>query len=375
MAQIDEIAHAQTQRAPLEAPWIAGAQNLLRNAVGLREGENLLIVEEPAGHDYYEARLGGIVAGIARDAGAKVTQREAPLAASPAAIDGGLLAAIETADHTIFFSRVGTTARFLKLPGPGSKTVVYIHDADTLGSPFGTTHHRFLEALHDRLVARIARAQSYRITTKHGTDLRMTLREGDVEVPQRLTPFTVRNFPVMIYPPISAQAAHGRLVLELALLPTSVNEYDDPVVLLPTPVTLEIADGEIAGFSGEASAVKAAANHIERVGNIAGHNRLKVNSWHTGINPSTRFEGKALANLAKWGSAAFGSPRYTHFHMVGSNPGEICGSIFDATVWFDDEPLWADGRFAFLQSDEIRALAAEFGADLDALQSPQPIGI
>ena len=40
--------------------------------------------------------------------------------------------------------------------------------------------------------------------------------------------------------------------------------------------------------------------------------------------------------------------------------GDIAISLFDATVAFDGEVLWRDGRFVFMDRPEIRALARDY---------------
>ena len=229
------------------------------------------------------------------------------------------------------------------------------------------------QSLHDLVVRRIERARSYRLTCPNGTDLSMALDPADVGQPAALTPFTVRNFPIMIFPPISSARANGRVVLTLALIPTSIHYYADAALPLESPLVLDIEYGRIAGFSGPQAG--AAERHFDRVAGLFGVDARVVNSWHTGINPATFFAGLAIDDLSRWGSVAFGSPRYTHFHMVGADPGEICGSLFDATIAFDDEVLWEAGRPTFLGRPEFAALIARYGLSSEALSEQQPIGV
>lgn len=53
---------------------------------------------------------------------------------------------------------------------------------------------------------------------------------------------------------------------------------------------------------------------------------------------------------------AFGSPRYTHIHAAGKDPGEISIQLFDTSIRFDDRLIWDRGRLDFFDSDELRAL-------------------
>lgn len=354
---------------------VAGIDNLLINCAGASVGERLLVVVEPNETEYYRDDLGARVAERARTLGLRVQVLAEPVASGPEHFPTSVLAAVEKADHSIFLSRLGSQARFLDLPGKGNKIATYTLDAESLGSPFGTLPYAFVEALHDMVVARIAAARSYAIRCANGTDLRMTIDDVAIADTPVLSPFKIKNFPVMIFPPVSSARMSGRLALTLALLPTSIHYYDDPVLQLASPLILDIEDGRITRFCGDPEQARRAEAHFDRVGVLVGGDSRSVNSWHTGINPATFFVGRAVDDLTRWGSVAFGSPRYTHFHMVGSDPGDICGSLFDATIAFDGEVLWDKGRFVFLERPEIRALIAEHGLPNSVFATLQPIGI
>lgn len=352
-----------------------GIRNILENCIGVRRSESLLIVAEPEANGHYRGNLGAAVSNAARARGIATTLIVADVSDGPEHYPANVLAAIGASDHTLFFSRLGSRARFIDLPGPGTKTVAYTLDAESLAAPFGSLPYRFVAELHDLVVARIGRARSYRLTCANGSDLTMALEPSDVGIPPALTPFKVRNFPVMIFPPISAARAEGRVALGLAILSTSIHDYPDPVLPLSSPLVLDIADGRIVAFGGDEAQAERASRHFERVAGLFGADPRAFNSWHTGINPTTFFRGRALDDLERWGDVAFGSPSYTHFHMVGQDPGEICGSLFNATIRFDDEVLWDRGRFAFLDHPDVQALAERHGVSSDLFAAQQPIGV
>lgn len=352
----------------------AGFENLLSNCAGVRTGQSLLVVVEPDDR-FYRDDVGQRLASFALQRGLHVTVVAQPLMNGPEQFPPLLLARIAKADHTVFFSRLGTQGRFLTFPGSGTKIVAYTLDATSLASPFASLPYAFLQAVHDRLVQKIAASSSYRITCPQGTDLRADLRHGISQQPDVLTPFTVRNFPLMIVPPISAHTLTGTLALSLAILSTSTHAYPDPILPLDSPLLLQIDQGRITGFGGQASQAARARQHFERVAKEVKGDPYSVNSWHTGFNPGTFFEGRAQDDLSRWGHVAFGSPRYTHFHMVGSDPGDVCGSLFDATISFDGELLWQDGRLAFLRSAEGEALARAHAVPLELLDLSPSIGL
>jgi hypothetical protein len=271
---------------------------------------------------------------------------------------------MQAVDHTIFFSRIGDQLRFRALPGPGSKTMTYTLDFAHLGDDFARIPFAFLEEIQRRVVARISRARRYSIECARGTSLTMAL---DNPVPSIKRPeaspirqFTLKNFPVMIFPPMVTRGLTGRLVLTQALTSTAINGYDDSVLRLTSPLTLDVRGGRIESFEGDPDLVARVERHFDRVGGIVGGDPRAIHSWHTGINPATFFSSPALFDIGRWGSVAFGSPRYTHFHMCGNDPGDICGQLFDATITFDDEVLWDRGHFAFLDRPDSRALMAQY---------------
>lgn len=356
---------------PPSATPEASLSNLLDNCLGLSRGETLLVVAEPD-QSFYRGRLPEIVATAAEARGARVTIRRVAPVAGPEVFPDWLKDEISGSDHTLFLARIGSTARFVALPGRGSKVVAYTLDEATFFSPFAALPYGFMQDLHDAIVARIVAARSYDLSCPNGTALRAELQPGGTG---KVIPFAVKNFPLMIVPPISAATASGRIALTLALLPTSTHVYDDAILPLASPLLLDIEHGRITRFGGEPEQAHRAAAQFERVGSLFGADPRQVGSWHTGINPGTFFAAPALFDLPRWGNAAFGSPRYTHFHMVGGDPGDICGSLFDATIRFDGEAIWQDGRLSFLDSPDGRALIARHGVDPAVLADIQPIGL
>jgi hypothetical protein len=72
----------------------------------------------------------------------------------------------------------------------------------------------------------------------------------------------------------------------------------------------------------------------------------------------------------------FASPRYLHFHTCGDYaPGEIAWSVIDTTVTLDGTPYWQDGRFVFLDREEVRALLADFPGCETAFEMRTDIGL
>jgi hypothetical protein len=117
-------------------------------------------------------------------------------------------------------------------------------------------------------------------------------------------------------------------------------------------------------FDGDRELIAQLRNQLERAASITGGDPYRLNSWHTGINPHTFFNGDPDEDLERWGTVAYGSPRYTHIHAAGHDPGDVSIQLFDASIRFGNETtrettwqtIWDKGRFIYLDSDEIRAL-------------------
>jgi hypothetical protein len=45
-----------------------------------------------------------------------------------------------------------------------------------------------------------------------------------------------------------------------------------------------------------------------------------------------------------------------HLHVTGKGPGDISIQLFDASIRLDNEALWDNGRFSYLDSNEVQAL-------------------
>ena len=352
----------------------AGARNLLLGCVSVRRGDSVLLIVESEGSNHYEPSVAPFIARQARDLGADVEIMAVAPAGGPEDVPPGMMAAIGAASHTVFLNRIGDQLRFAPLPGTGSKTMSYALDMGFLGSDFAVTPYAAWQKIHERLVVQLDAAQSYSIRCPRGTELSMTL-DGSHIGAKRRDDFTVKNFPLMIVPPIPAAGLSGRLVLSQALTSTYTHYYDDSVVPLASPLTLILDHGTIVRFEGESDLVARAEAQFARVGALFGGPEWAVNSWHAGINVFTYFPRAALSDIERWSCVAFGSPRYAHFHMCGRAPGDICGQIFDPTITFDDAVIWENGRAAFLTAGEKRLLVGQQGVSPDTLERLRDIGV
>lgn len=353
---------------------IAGAKNLFEECLRLSAGQDVLLIIEPPECRHYDAAMVPFVAEQAWGRGARVTTLAIHPDADLAALAPAFIAALAKADHTIFLNRIGDRVRFGGLACPGTKTMMHAPNLDYLGNAFARTSFKLLDALRTSLMQRISAATICSLRCPQGSDLEMWLHPEGEAMPQ-MTEFAVQNFPVMIIPPMPAASLSGRLMLTGALVSTNTDVYSERVLPLRTPLALLIERGRIRDFEGEAELVRRVRAHFERVGALGAGDPWSVNSWHTGINPNTYFRGRADADWERWDAVVFGSPRYTHFHMCGADPGLVCGQLFDATISFDGEAYWRNGEFCLLERPEIQALLERYPAAPELRGARRDIGI
>lgn len=357
-----------------------GAQNLLLGCVGLERGEELLLVREDIRLGFYDAAAGDAVAAEARRLGARVHSlwTAAPIA-GPEDFPEVVAGAMERADHTIFFSRIGDQVRFSSLPEGGSCTMTYVLDAEYLASDFCTLPHALMEEVLRRLEAELERAGRWRITCPLGTDVSGSLAppaSDGTDATDFTTDFTLKLFPLAIFRPLSCADMSGRVVLANWLMATGTHRYKPDYLPLEQPVTAVIEAGRIAGFEGDPASVARVRDHYAFVAETFAIDPAVVHSWHVGIHPKAYYAGAASDNVERWGNVTFASPRYLHFHTCGEYaPGEIAWSLIDPTVTLDGTPYWQDGRFVFLDRPEMRALLDDFPGCAQAFEMRRDIGL
>jgi len=333
-----------------------GARNLLQNCAGATAGDRVLLVGEQGARPFFDPRLCDDLAQVC----AALDIESRIVLAKPGAdanhFPSSVSEAMQATDITIFFSRLGDQIRFLDSPGTSRKIMCYTLERAHLESAFGCTDYHVMQRLHNHLLARIKQSTAYSIEAPNGTSLSAVVPNEIDSGQQAVTDFSLQLFPVMIFPPLHFHRLEGQLVLEHFLLSSSIRAYSDSVLRLPSPIKVTIEDSRMIAFDGDRQLIARLRSQLERAASITGGDPYRLNSWHTGINPHTFYHGNPNEDLERWGTVAYGSPRYTHIHAAGNDPGDVSIQLFDASIRFDNETIWDNGRFIYLDSDEIRAL-------------------
>ena len=330
-----------------------GVINLLVNCAATSPGDRVLLVGESGKEAYFDETLCALVATVANqlDFTTEIVIAEPVVDASQFPIH--VSERMQLADITIFFSRLGDQVRFTESPGTGKKIMTYALTEEYFRSPFSQIDHKSMQAMHDILVEKIESSSQYQITAPCGTALRGKIGTKFSPETSATTDFSVDIFPVMIFPPINIYSLNGELTLSNFLTSSSTRSYDNSVLYIDTPVTAIVEDSRMEDFTGDVKQIKKIKYQLENAAQITGGDPYRINSWHTGINPFSFYNENPHTNLERWGTAAFGSPRYTHFHASGHNPGDIAIQLFDASIQFNDEYYWDAGQFTFLRREEI----------------------
>lgn len=331
----------------------AGVRNLLFSCAQARPGDRILLVGETGEQPYFDPSLCDTVAAIAEGMGFHPTVLKAAPVATAAQFPAEIRSAMDDADRTIFFSRLGDQVRF-ELPRDKARAVMtYTLDQGYLAAPFAAADYAVMKRVHDALLDLILSAETYRLTGDCGTDLISEMAQGRDDA---LAEFALDLFPVMIFPPILCQNLRGTLAIRHFVTSSSTRAYADSTLVIQEPILCHVEGSRMVSFDGPPYAVAQLEQQLIRAAALTDGDPWRINSWHTGINPGTYFEGDPYADLELWGTVAYGSPRYTHMHVAGVDPGDAALHLMDLTIAFDDQVVWDRGRFVFLDRPEIQAL-------------------
>lgn len=350
----------------------SGATNLLENAVGAKSGESILILVEKEDYEFYDVDVLDYIVSAANLLGIDTIVYHVDLLDKLEELSASILRELEVAKYVLFLARLGDSIRFKET---GSKmTMCYAYTREILSSEFCTVPHDFMKKLYSLMSGDIARAKSWKLKTGDGFEL-----VGDIVVEDREPfekSFSVSQFPICTIPPVRAANATGEVEIAKWIVSTGNRLYEHDTLNIGESIVVSVKDGYITDFHGKRNAVDRIRAHYEYVGNLFSIDPYFIHSWHTGIHPKCSFLGEPESNLVMWGASVFANPRYTHFHTCGNYaPGEICLSVFDATIYFDNDIFWDKGHFLYLQRDSVVKLLNSYGLVPTVFSKIESIGI
>ena len=361
----------QVMSEEAERNAILGAENLLNQCLVAKPGEVIVLLAEDPALGHYDAAAPRIVAETAQAHGCQVRVLPVGFGAEPQSYLDEWRSDLDSADHILFFARIGDQIRFDSEAKTQSRVMIYTLDQAYLASPFGTLPHGLMTAIKDRLETALLQSEHWRISCPLGSDLRGSsagFRSSDLA-------FSLKLFPVPTFQPVPCADATGQVAIAHWLMNTDTHSYDDDVLFLDEPVMAHIEAGRIVDLEGPSGIVTQLRDHYRRVADLFAVDGSLVGSWHAGIHPGAYYAARARDDIKRWGGIAFANPRYLHFHTCGGAPGEIAWSLFDATVELDGEATYERGRFVFSERPEIQVLCRDHGVDPETLQYVGDIGI
>ncbi len=325
---------------PINTGDFNGGISLIRDCVGGKPGERLLIVSEPESSGVYDAQAAKQVAAAGRALGMTVYEFESSSFINSDEEKAILLDSLRGFDHIVFFSRVGDQIRFLSNENIPPSTMCYTLNQESLNSNFGTACHHGMAEIKNAIDIACWNSKKIRVTCPLGTDY-VGSPQWNREKP---TEVSLKRFPLLVPQPIPALGFKGRIALSRFLIGTGSRFYDPYYLPLPGVVFAHVDDNRIVRFEGDQEHVASVENHYRQVAGQLDIDPWFVDSWHAGIHPGCNFESDANHDLMRWSGTAFGNPRILHFHTCGNYaPGEICWNILDPTVELDGVSLWENG--------------------------------
>jgi hypothetical protein len=317
-----------------------GAISLLRDCVGGKAGERVLIVREPDNYGYYDDKAPRIAAAAGRHLGLRIYETVSDSLITDTDGRTKLIDTLAGFDHIVFFSRVGDQLRFTSDVDIPSSTICYTLDSDALNSNFSKACHHGMTEVKDAIDKAFESAAEIRVTCPLGTDY---IGHPNWTIASK-TDVCLKRFPLLVPRPIPASGFTGKVALSHFLTGTGSRPYEPYTLDLPVDVIACLDNNKITHFEGDASAVKQVEDHYSTVSKFFDIDPWYVDSWHPGIHPGCQFGSNAKDDIVRWSGTAFGNPRVLHFHTCGEfSPGEICWHVLDPTIELDGIAVWENG--------------------------------
>jgi leucyl aminopeptidase (aminopeptidase T) len=320
-----------------------GILNLVQHCAQVREGENVLVLNERGAVDL---EVSECIAQMVRDAGAtcrsvwggSIEPRSTTL--PDVMVDAILSADKVISNHTINRVLLDDYIR--------GKDLVYVRNAcrtvESVLHPHARFHWGLVRAILAYLEELCSQAREWRITSPAGTDISGQVSDGsDVAdaffVQDAESSRFVRVFPGEVFTPVGSKRANGKIIMEY------VNIKDNYPWDEVASITIE--NDEIKRIEGGERAEQLSRS-IEDNARKYGERAAFLDSWHGGMNPGARTPSPDDWSLR----GATSSPAMMHFHLGRTKDPISAGNLF-ASIELDGRKVIDDGKLLILEDEEI----------------------
>ena len=309
---------------------------VMRQSLGVRPGERVLVVTDPPKRPLGELFAGGALRAtrnvqllLMPEAPDHGSEPPARVAEAMAEADVCFLPTSKSLSHTHARQNASAAgARVASMP-----SITYEMAMRTLRVDYGEIA-RTSEALAGLLTA----ADSVRLTAPGGTDLHLDLngRQGFADTGVFTASGAFGNLPAgeAFIAPLEGRA-HGALVFDAAL---PVDDPDDAVSR--APMVIEVHDGLARTVTGPGAA------DIQAVFDRLGGDARNIAELGIGTNPAARISGNVLECEKVVGTAHVALGNSLHIGGATDVPFHSDGVINRPTILAGDIPLIEDGRLA-----------------------------
>ncbi len=373
MGMVKEVDFSTIERTCSEQQVREGARNLLINGCGVKQGTELVILNE---NGLVEPDVAEILQQEAEHLGAVVYVIWADSVPNPESLPGPVMRAIANAEVTLMNHLLAASLRLVPFEGTGLKMMNMLFTWNQLGSPFGRTHYQVGREILKEISPKMATATNWRITCPLGTDLR-------AKVPAKSSAgssgtgdsFTLLSFQLSVSGVYSNLESNGKLAVQW-VTPSTTRVLNAKGISLPSPVLTTIENGRMVDFEGNQDSIDRLTEYLERAGDEVGKDGFLINSWHAGTHPRCGTDITPAEDMFAWILLAHGNPRLTHLHVIGKEPpGEGSLPLLDPTITFNGEAIWENGRLVCTRDPAFRKRIARWGDPDELLQQVDNIGI
>ncbi|RLA09459.1 MAG: hypothetical protein DRQ52_12365 [Gammaproteobacteria bacterium] len=373
MSMVKEVDFTKIQRTCSEKQVREGARNLLVNGCGVKQGTELVILNE---NGLVEPNVADILEQEAHRLGAVVYVIWADSVPNPESLPQPVMAAITNAEVTLMNHLLAASLRLVPFDGTGLKMMNMLFTWNQMGSAFGRTHYEVGREILKEISPKMAAASEWHMTCPLGTDLRASvLKKSSAGSSGTGDSFTLLSFQLSVSGVYSNLQSNGKLAVQW-VTPSTTRVLNAKGICLPSPVLATVENGRMIDFEGDADSIAQLKDYLQKAGDEVGKDGFVINSWHGGTHPRCGTDIRPTDDMFAWILLAHGNPALTHLHVIGeAPPGEGSLPLLDPTITFDGEAIWEKGELVCCRDPEFRARISQWGDPDELLHQVRNLGI